>query len=106
MFISIEGTEGVGKSTLITGLEMYFKKLGYQVQLSREPGGTPVAEKIRDILINPNVSEKIAPETELLLLYAGRMQNVINNILPALQEGKVVICDRFCRFKFCVPGLR
>lgn len=95
MFISIEGTEGVGKSTLITGIEAYLIKLGYQVQISREPGGTPVAEKIREILINPNVSEQIAPETELLLLYAARMQNAINNILPALRENQHILVDRY-----------
>jgi dTMP kinase len=95
MFITIEGTEGVGKSTLISGLESYLVQTGYAVSLTREPGGTPFAEKLRGILIDPLCEEEIAPETELLLLNACRIQNINNRIIPALKQGKTVICDRF-----------
>ncbi len=93
MFISFEGTEGVGKSTLIHSLEQALKEK-YDVVLTREPGGTPLAEKIRALLLQPE-QEKMAESTELLLLYAARAQHLQEVILPALAENKIVLCDRF-----------
>ncbi|MCH4247083.1 dTMP kinase [Acinetobacter populi] len=93
MFISFEGTEGVGKSTLIATLHQILSQR-YAVVLTREPGGTPLAEKIREILLQPN-QEKMSDSTELLLIYAARAQHVEQVILPALQQNKIVLCDRF-----------
>lgn len=93
MFISFEGTEGVGKSTLIASLN---KSLGgeYDVVITREPGGTPLAEQIRELLLTPKL-ELMNSATELLLIYAARVQHVDQVILPALAQNKVVLCDRF-----------
>ena len=94
MFISFEGTEGVGKSTLIATLKQQLTQDGYEVVLTREPGGTPLAEKIRALLLQPD-QEQMSLATELLLLYAARAQHLDQVILPALAEGKIVLCDRF-----------
>ena len=94
MFISFEGTEGVGKSTLIATLQQALIELGFDVVLTREPGGTPLAEKIRDLLLQPD-QESMSVQTELLLLYAARAQHLSHVILPALAQGKIVLCDRF-----------
>ena len=93
MFISFEGTEGVGKSTLIASLN---KALSgeYDVVITREPGGTPLAEQIRELLLTPKL-ELMNSATELLLIYAARVQHVDQVILPALAQNKVVLCDRF-----------
>ncbi|TXJ09601.1 MAG: dTMP kinase [Acinetobacter sp.] len=93
MFISFEGTEGVGKSTLIATLQQALSAQ-YEVILTREPGGTPLAEKIRAVLLQPD-QEKMANATELLLLYAARAQHLEHVILPALAQQKIVLCDRF-----------
>lgn len=93
MFISFEGTEGVGKSTLIATLHQILSQR-YAVVITREPGGTPLAEKIREILLQPD-QEKMSDATELLLIYAARAQHVEQVILPALQQNKIVLCDRF-----------
>lgn len=100
MFISFEGTEGVGKSTLIQRVHDYYVSQGKQVILTREPGGTPLAETIRQLLLDVNDNELIYPDTELLLLYAARSQHVARVILPALNEGKVVLSDRFTDASF------
>jgi dTMP kinase len=94
MFISFEGTEGVGKSTLIGALHQALCAQHHQVLLTREPGGTPLAEKIRALLLASD-QEPMAAHTELLLLYAARTQHLQQVILPALAEGKIVLCDRF-----------
>lgn len=93
MFISFEGTEGVGKSTLIANLQQKLAE-SYEVLVTREPGGTPLAEKIRALLLTP-CDEPMAVGTELLLIYAARAQHVEQVILPALAQGKMVLCDRF-----------
>lgn len=100
MFISFEGTEGVGKSTLIA--KLYDDLIGHNktVLLTREPGGTPVAEQIRSLLLSTDHSESIAHDTELLLMYAGRAQHLQNKILPALAAGQIVLCDRFSDASF------
>lgn len=94
IFISLEGIEGCGKSTQSKLLAQYFTELGYSVILTREPGGTPIGEKIRDLLLDPK-NDNMANITELLLYLASRTQHIIEVILPALSAGKVVICERF-----------
>lgn len=93
-FISVEGIEGVGKSSNIDVLVNHIEKAGYKVLTTREPGGTPLAEDIRDLLMNRG-DEPIPAIAELLLMYAARSLNVNNVILPALEEGTWVVCDRF-----------
>lgn len=100
MFISFEGTEGVGKSTLIAKLNEYFIEQNKTVLLTREPGGTAVAEQIRHLLLSTEHTEAISHDTELLLMYAGRAQHLENKILPALMANKIVLCDRFCDASF------
>lgn len=95
MFISIEGGEGVGKSTLVARMVPWFEERGQVCLRTREPGGTPVAEKIRAIFNDPKVEEPIHAVTELMLVSAARRQHVDNVIRPALKSGKTVICDRF-----------
>lgn len=95
MFISLEGTEGSGKTTLITMLKSYFENKGQQVVTAREPGGTPLAEDIRRLLLSTQHTEEIDHRTELLLFYASRMQNYTQVIKPALDMGRVLIIDRY-----------
>jgi dTMP kinase len=93
-FISVEGIEGVGKSTNIDVVVSRIKAAGYKVLTTREPGGTPFAEDIREILMNRN-DEPIPEIAEVLLMFAARSFNVNNVIVPALEAGKWVVCDRF-----------
>ncbi len=95
LLISFEGSEGSGKTTQIELLVPLLEKLGREVVVTREPGGTPIGEDIRDILIRGNGSEAMCPETELLLFAASRAQLVREVLLPSLDAGKVVLCDRF-----------
>ncbi|RMH35833.1 MAG: dTMP kinase [Gammaproteobacteria bacterium] len=92
-FITIEGSEGAGKSTAINYLRDNLK-VNRKVVFTREPGGTPLAEKIREVLLCP-AEETVWPETELLLLYAARVQHWREKIQPALRQGAIVVCDRF-----------
>lgn len=92
-FITFEGPEGGGKSTHTMLLEKYLISEGYNVVLTREPGGTKLAEKIRKILLDPDNS--ITPLTELMLYEAARAQHVANIIVPALEKKMIVICDRY-----------
>ena len=100
MFISFEGTEGVGKTTLIRSIYENFIAQGKDVILTREPGGTPMAEQIRSLLLAVNHEEVMAHDTELLLMYAARAQHLSQVILPALEAGKIVLCDRFSDASF------
>lgn len=100
MFISFEGTEGVGKTTLIQTLFAHFKAQGRDVVLTREPGGTPMAEQIRTLLLSVNHDEQMSHDTELLLMYAARAQHLERVILPALAEDTIVLCDRFTDSSF------
>lgn len=94
MFITLEGPEGSGKTSQVPPLAAYLKKQGYDVLVTREPGGTVVSDQIRDVLMNlKNVS--IVPRTEILLFLAARAQHVEGLIRPALKAGKLVLCDRF-----------
>jgi dTMP kinase len=93
-FITFEGVEGCGKSTQITLLWEYLVESGYNVIVTREPGGTPIAEAIRGVLLNPD-HETMGSTAELLLYAAARAQHVYEKIAPALAAGQVVLCDRF-----------
>lgn len=100
MFISFEGTEGVGKTTLIRKIYEHLEQQGQQVVLTREPGGTPMAEQIRSLLLSVNHEELMSNDTELLLMYAARAQHLQQVIVPALTEHKTVLCDRFSDASF------
>lgn len=93
-FITIEGIEGVGKSTNIAAIVKRIEEAGHNVLTTREPGGTPFAEDIREILMNRG-DEPVPEIAELLLMFAARSFNVNNVIVPALEEGTWVVCDRF-----------
>ncbi len=93
-FITIEGIEGVGKSTNIDFISSYLKSRNINLIVTREPGGTELAEKIRKILLDPQ-KEEVPEVGELLLFFAARSFHVSNVIQPALAEGKYVVCDRF-----------
>lgn len=93
-FITFEGIEGSGKSTQIRHLFEFLKGRGVETMMTREPGGTPVGERIRAILLDPSMKGLI-PRAELLLYGAARIQHIEEVIQPALDSGKVVLCDRF-----------
>jgi dTMP kinase len=93
-FITFEGVEGCGKTTQIRNLAEYLTTAGYRVVLTREPGGCPIADKIRSILLDAE-NRGMQPLTELLLYAAARAQHVAEVILPALESGAIVLCDRF-----------
>jgi dTMP kinase len=99
-FISFEGIDGAGKSTHIEGLSQWFKSRGHMVTLTREPGGTPLAEKFRELALH----EAMDPLTEALLMFAARREHLINVIEPALARGEVVLCDRFTDATFAYQG--
>lgn len=102
-FITVEGTEGVGKSTNIAFLCELLKQQGIEVVLTREPGGTPLAEELRNLLLTPR-EEKVSQDTELLLMFAARAQHINNVIKPALERGAWVISDRFTDATFAYQG--
>lgn len=93
-FITFEGIEGSGKTTQLLHLFDHLLSLGYQAVATREPGGCPISDTIRRLLLNPE-NNKMASRTELLLYSAARAQHVVEFIRPALAEGKIVLCDRF-----------
>src|SRR3546814_5338543 len=92
-FVSLEGGEGAGKTTVLHALRVALQDVGAEVVNTREPGGTPLAEMIRGLLLDP-AHEPPAAETELLLMFAARAQHVRETILPALERGAWVISDR------------
>ncbi|SRR5690554_695788 len=94
-FITFEGSEGVGKSTNIAFCAQWLTKQGFDVVVTREPGGTLLAETIRDQLLNAKHPEAMDSLTELLLMFAARAQHIAQRIRPALEAGKWVLCDRF-----------
>ncbi|MCI8631232.1 MAG: dTMP kinase [Firmicutes bacterium] len=103
LFISIEGPDGSGKSTQISALKNYFEERGVDVLLTREPGGTPISEKIREIILDKN-NKEMDYMTEALLYAASRAQHVAQVIKPALTAGKIVICDRFIDSSIAYQG--
>ncbi|PIE23781.1 MAG: dTMP kinase [Neptuniibacter caesariensis] len=102
-FITVEGTEGVGKSTNIDYVCKLLKGRGIEVVLTREPGGTPLAEELRELLLSPR-EERVSEDTELLLMFAARAQHLENIIRPALARGAWVISDRFTDATFAYQG--
>ena len=100
LFISFEGIDGAGKSSHISGLAEAFAAQGRPVVLTREPGGTPLAEKLRALLLN----DAMDPLTEALLAFAGRRDHLVQVIEPALARGDVVLCDRFTDATFAYQG--
>jgi len=95
LFITFEGPEGAGKTTQIRLLKEYLQKKGIIVLETREPGGTPLAEKLRDIVKYHTLEEPISDKTEVLLFTASRAQHINYFIKPAIKAGKTVLCDRF-----------
>ncbi|MEO0071239.1 MAG: dTMP kinase [candidate division WOR-3 bacterium] len=102
-FITFEGIEGSGKSTQAQLLTDYLRKRGYEVEFSREPGGTEIGERIREILLDPGL-KGMEPRTELFLYLASRNQVVREKVLPALQKGKIVVLDRFADSSIAYQG--
>ena len=100
LFISFEGIDGAGKSTHISALAQTFKAQGRAVTLTREPGGTPLAEKLRSLVLQ----DAMDPLTEALLMFAARRDHLDCVILPALARGDVVLCDRFTDATFAYQG--
>jgi dTMP kinase len=100
LFISFEGIDGAGKSTHIQGLADLFRQQGRQVTLTREPGGTPLAESLREMVLH----QAMDPLTEALLIFAARRDHLQRVIEPALAQGDVVLCDRFTDATFAYQG--
>ena len=103
LFITLEGPEGAGKSTNREYLAQRLREHGLDVVLTREPGGTPLAERIRELLLTP-ADEPMNSDTELLLVFAARAQHLAQVIRPALARGAVVLCDRFTDATYAYQG--
>ena len=103
LFITLEGPEGAGKSTNREYLAQRLREHGLDVVLTREPGGTPLAERVRELLLAP-ADEPMASDTELLLIFAARAQHLAQVIRPALARGAVVLCDRFTDATYAYQG--
>lgn len=93
-FFVFDGVDGAGKSTQIQNASRFLRELGLDVVVTREPGGTPMAEEVREIILKPRV-EEVDPDAEMLLAYAARKQHLVRSIIPQLAAGKTVLCDRF-----------
>lgn len=102
-FITVEGTEGVGKTTNLDFIQSCLERQGIDVVRTREPGGTPLAEDIRELLLSPR-EEPVAELTELLLMFAARAQHLQQVIRPALKAGSWVLCDRFTDATYAYQG--
>jgi len=103
-FITLEGPDGSGKSTIIKLLGEYLEEKGIDFIMTREPGGTPIGEEIRDIILD-NKNTNMGPETEALLYAASRGQHVHEKIIPALEKDKLVLCDRFVLSSLAYQGV-
>ncbi|MES2997799.1 MAG: dTMP kinase [Pseudomonadota bacterium] len=104
-FITLEGIEGVGKSTQLVFVSDYLKEKNISVTITREPGGTLISEAIRKLVLAPSsTKEKISAETELLLFFAARAQHIHTVIKPALRRGDWVVCDRFTEASYAYQG--
>lgn len=102
-FLTLEGVEGVGKTTNLSFIADYIKSAGKEVVITREPGGTKIAETIRGLLLDHD-EEPLCDESELLLMFAARAQHLKNVIVPALESGKWVVCDRFTDATYAYQG--
>ena len=100
LFISIEGIDGAGKSSHIKAMAQAFEQAGHSVLLTREPGGTELAEKLRALLLH----DAMDPVSETLLAFAARRDHLVQKIIPALRQGQTVICDRFTDATFAYQG--
>ncbi|MFC0014590.1 MULTISPECIES: dTMP kinase [Allobacillus] len=103
LFITFEGVEGAGKTTALSYIHNQLTEAGYQVIQTREPGGIEIAEKIRDVILNPEHTAMEA-RTEALLYAAARRQHLVERVLPALEAGKIVLCDRFIDSSLAYQG--
>ena len=101
--VTLEGGEGAGKTSAIAAIRDRLQAAGHEVVLTREPGGTPLAERIRELLLNPQ-DEALAPETELLLMFASRAQHVREVVRPTLRRGAFVVSDRFTDSSYAYQG--
>lgn len=104
LFITFEGPEGAGKTTIINMVTEKFMKMGLNFISTREPGGIRIAENIRNIILNPENTE-MDKRTEALLYAAARRQHLAEKVLPALEEGKIVLCDRFIDSSLAYQGV-
>lgn len=102
-FITVEGGEGAGKSTMLAFMRDWLAKAGHDVVVTREPGGTPLGERVRDILLHARELHMTA-ETEALLMFAARAEHLERVIRPALDAGKTVLCDRFTDATYAYQG--
>ena len=103
LFITLEGIEGAGKSTVVDFIEDFLTKEGHDVIKTREPGGTVIGEQIREILLK-NENYTLTYDTELLLVFSARAQHIQEVILPALSSGKIILCDRFTDASYAYQG--
>jgi dTMP kinase len=102
-FVVVEGVEGVGKSTQLEHLQATLRSRGREVLMTREPGGTVLAEKVRELLLDPE-SDAMTPDAELLLVFAARADHLARLVLPALERGAWVVSDRFTDATFAYQG--
>lgn len=102
-FITLEGSEGAGKSTNLEHMAGYLRELGKDVLITREPGGTDLGERVRSILLDTSAAPP-SPEAELLLMFAARAHHVTTKIAPALAAGRWVLCDRFTDASYAYQG--
>lgn len=103
LFITFEGGEGSGKSTVLRKVDERLRENGYQTVVTREPGGTPIAEQIRNVILD-KAKTAMDPRTEALLYAASRRQHLVEKIWPALKEGKLILCDRYLDSSLAYQG--
>lgn len=103
MFITFEGPEGSGKTSVMNEVFEKLSKENYEIIKTREPGGTPIAEQIRDIILNKE-NTALDPRAEALLYAASRRQHLVEKIIPAMKEGKIIFCDRFLDSSLAYQG--
>lgn len=103
LFITLEGGEGAGKSTNLAFIRQWLQRAGHEVVVTREPGGTELGERVRDILLHSKQLH-ITPESEMLLMFAARAEHLAKVIRPALAAGKTVLCDRFTDATYAYQG--
>ena len=103
MFITIEGPEGSGKTTAVDYAVKKLEEMGYQIVRTREPGGTPIAEQIRNVILDKD-NVAMDKRTEALLYAASRRQHLVEKVWPALKEGKIVVCDRYLDSSLAYQG--
>jgi dTMP kinase len=103
MFITLEGPEGSGKTSAVKLVVSRLQKEGYEIIQTREPGGTPISEQIRNVILDVN-NTNLDPRAEALLYAASRRQHLVEKVWPAIKEGKIVICDRFLDSSLAYQG--